>query len=344
MKNNDIKELFKLFTPTAEHKEDMLHKILEKSKETKIDKKGHTSVKRFRAAVLAAALICCLLTVTAFAAVQFGLDLGFLKFLKPSSDTQADYLASGAYAVNQQVSNENGTLEIKQVIGDANLTYILMDFTAPEGIALNAEQYWFENSSCDAGKDVYTGKRFILVDDDNPNDNKISLIMEIITQKSTMGEKAFVSFENLQAAAAYPSAFQTVVSGKWETAFDLNFKDYSSAQQIDTDLFMFDYKATLKTISISPISIALKIESPLIKEISKASENIEGVHANESIDRFPITIKYKDGTEETTNAFHGSLLSDFRLGKMELVKTFENVINDKDIVSIVFFNTEIPIY
>lgn len=344
MKNNDIKDLFQLFTPGVEHKEDLYNKILEKSKEIKNNKKEHIPVKHFKTGVLAATLICCFLTVTAFAAVQFGLDIEFLKFLKPSSDTQADYLASGAYAVNQKVSNENGTLEIKQVIGDNNLTYILMDFTAPAGVVLNAERYWFENSSCDAGKDIYTGKRFILVDDDNPNDNKISLVMEIITQKSTMGEKAIVYFENLQAAAAYPAEFQTVITGSWETSFDLDFKDYSITQSLDTDLLMFDYEAKLKEISISPISIALKIESPLIREISKVSDNIENNNANEFIDRFPITINYKDGTSETTDIFHGSLLSNFPSGKMELVKTFENVINDKEILSIVFFNAEVPIY
>ncbi len=344
MKHNDIKELFQFLTPTAEHKEDLLRKILAESKQKNAVKKGYAPVKRFKTAAAAAVVIGCLLTVTAFAAVQFGLDIGFLKFLKPSSDGQADALASGAYTVGQQVSNENGTLEIKQVIGDDNLTYVLMDFTAPAGITLNAEQYWFEDSSFDADQDVYTGKRFILVDDDNPDDNQISLIMEVISRKSTMGQRALIHLANLQAAAAYPAEFETVVPGEWDISFDLNFKNSSTVQPIEASLSMYGYQATATSISISPISIALKVESPSMKEINNAAGNMESIQPNAYIDRFPITIHYKDGTSETTNAFHGSMLSNFGSGKMELVKTFEQVINDKEIASIEFFQTVIPIH
>jgi len=54
------------------------------------------------------------------------------------NDEQAEYLSNGAYVVDKQVANENGTLTVKQVIGDSNLTYILMDFVAPEGTVLNS--------------------------------------------------------------------------------------------------------------------------------------------------------------------------------------------------------------
>jgi hypothetical protein len=343
MKHNNIKQLFQLLTPAAEHKEELLRKILADSKGKSTEKKGYAPGKRFRTAVVAVAVIGCLFAATAFAAVQLGLDIGFLKFLKPFSDEQAETLASGAYTVNQQISNENGTLEIKQVIGDDNLTYILMNFTAPVGVALNAERYWFEDSSFDADQDVYTGKRFILVNDDNPDDNQISLIMEVITRKSTMGKKALIHLENLQAAAAYPAEFETVVPGEWDISFDLNFKDSSTAQPVQADLSMYGYQATVTSISISPISIALKVEAPFMEEINNAAGNMESIQPNAYIDRFPITIHYKDGTSETTNAFHGSMLSNFRSGKMELVKTFEHVINEKEIASIEFFQTVIPI-
>jgi hypothetical protein len=113
------------------------------------------------------------------------------------------------------VANEKGTLTIKEVIGDSNLTYVLMDYTAPEGTVLDSTRYRFEYPMITT--DHSTG--FMLLDDENPNNNKISLVMKIITKNAIAG--------------------QTV------------------------------------TISVSPISISLKIESTSLKEIDKAAGRLK---------------------------------------------------------------------
>lgn len=65
-------------------------------------------------------------------------------------------------------------------MGDSNLTYILTDFTAPEGTLLNAARYRFEDYMITTYQD-YRSPEFKVLDDGNPNDNKISLVMSIIT-------------------------------------------------------------------------------------------------------------------------------------------------------------------
>lgn len=341
MNNKNINQLFKALTPQPEQKEKMFHRILDQSQDENKRHAGSIPVKRLRFSVLAAALMVCL-TTTAFAAAYMGLDESFLHFLNPVNHEQAEYLSNGAYVVDKQVQNENGTLKIKQVIGDSNLTYILMDFTAPEGTVLNAARYRFEDTWNNVDAE-FQSRGFKLLNDGNPNDNKISLIMSIMTNDSIAGQTVRFKFNNLQAANPLPGIFEKVIPGSWETTFKLDFKEYSTLYKINQDISIFGYRAVLKSISVSPISITLKIESESLRDIGKSAGRLKEIGVNEYLDNYPITINYKNGTSETTNIFTGLSSSDLLNDEMITIKTFENVINDKEIASIVFFDKEIPL-
>ncbi|WP_334073396.1 sigma factor-like helix-turn-helix DNA-binding protein [Paenibacillus sp. A14] len=323
-------------------KEKMFQNILTQSQNENTRRRGLPPMKHVRSAVLAAVLMVCL-TTTAFAAAYLGIDETFLKFLNPVNHEQAEYLSNGAYVVDKQVANEKGTLTIKQVIGDSNLTYILMDFTAPKGTVLNAARYRFMVDTMTTDQDTQS-YGFEVVDDGNPIDNKVSLVMRIMTKNSIAGQTVHFKLKDLQAADPLPGVFETVIPGSWETSFKLDFKEYSTLYQIDQNITMFGYRAVLKTISVSPISISLKIEGKSLKEIDEAAGRLRKSDVNEFkyLDNYPITINYKDGTAETTSIFTGWTLTEFGV-QMLTIKTFENVINDKEIASIVFFNKEIPI-
>lgn len=341
MSDKDINRLFAALTPQSEQKEKMLHNILVQSQNENTRNKGFAPVKRLRFAILVPVLLVCL-TTTAFAAAYMGLDESFLKFLNPVNHEQAQYLSNGAYVVDKQVVKEEGTLTIKQVIGDGNLTYLLMDFTAPEGTVLNAARYRFEHPEIHAGQNYYSTE-FKALDDENPNDNKISLVLSIMTENSIAGQTAHFKFKDLQAADPFPGIFETIIPGTWEADFKLDFKEYSTLYTVDQNITMFGYQAVLKTISVSPISISVKIESSSLKEIDDAADKLKKIGENKSMDKFPITINYADGTSETTAIFSGLYLADNISGQILTIKTFENVINDKEIASIVFFDKEIPI-
>jgi len=346
LSNKHINQLFEALTPKTEQKEKMLFNIFVQSqnenKNRNSRQRGSTPVKRLRYAVLSAALLVCL-TSTAFAAAYMGLDEAFLKFLNPVSDEQAKNLSNGAYVVDKQIANENGTLTVKQVIGDSNLTYLLMDFTAPEGTILNAARYRFGDTKMKSDQRSYT-IGFNLLDDGNPTDNKISLVMRIMTKNSIAGQTVHFNFKDLQAADPQTGLFETVViPGSWETDMKLDFKEYSNLYQIDQDVTMFGYQALLKSISISPISITLKIESESLEQIYEASDELQKVRGNKRLDDFPITINYHDGTSETTSILTGRNSGDLKNGQLLSIKTFKNVINDKEIASIVFFDKEFPI-
>ncbi|MCL6602999.1 MAG: hypothetical protein K6T94_09015 [Paenibacillus sp.] len=338
MSNKNINQIFEALTPRTEQKEKTYHNILMQSQVEHKRQRRPPRVKLVRYAVLAAMLMASL-TTTAFAAVYMGLDEAFIKFLKPSNNDQATYLSNGAYVVDKTIKNEYGSLTLKQVIGDSNLTYILMDFTAPEGTVLNAARYRFHTMHT-TNQSHSTG--FEVLDDGNPNDHKISLVMNIVTDSSVAGQTVDFKLYDLQAADPLPGIFETVIPGSWETAIKLDFKEYSTLYQINQSFKLYGYTAILKTISVSPISITLKIDSESLKEINNAAGRLKGFGPNENSDNFPITINYKDGTSETTSNFTGLTASDLLTNQLLTIKTFENVINDKEISSFVFFDKEIP--
>lgn len=341
MNNKNIKELIKALTPKQEYRENMFYEIIEKNKNENKKKVYIEPTKRFRPAILTT-MVILLLTTTALATVYLGLDAKFLSFLKPSSNEQAEFLANGAYVVDKQISNKNGTLDIKQVIGDSNLTYILMDFTAPEGTVLDASRYRFGDTNFDLGSG-WQSTGFSLINDENPGDNKISIVANIMTKNSVMGEKLSLKLANLQGADPFPGEFKTVINGTWKTSFRLDFKECSTINHLNKNISMFGYDAMLKSVSVSPISISLKIESPSIKDIDKASGGLKEVGLNEYLDNYPITINYKDGTSETTTIFTGMCVREFVLEETTIIKTFDNVINHKEIESIEFFDTIISL-
>lgn len=342
MCSKHINDIFAALTPCEEQEDRLLQRIWQKSKDMSQENRGSFSISRLRPALTAALITICLITTTVFAASSMGLDIGFFNFLKPADEKQAEYLANGAYVMDKQVTNKSGTLDIKQVIGDGNLTYILMDFIAAEETPLTMSRYRFANNDFNAGQNFYSVD-FISLTDENTADNKISMIMRVMTKKSLAGQKVNLKLTDLQGAESSTGAFDTIIPGEWKTSFLLDFQEYSSDYPVNQEITMFDYAATVKNISISPISIAIKIESPFLEKISEASKQDLKIEEKEHLDNYPITINYKDGTSETTTTFSGMYLAEYGLDEMLNIKTFENVINDKEIESILFFGTKINI-
>ncbi|GBF72957.1 hypothetical protein PA598K_01236 [Paenibacillus sp. 598K] len=317
----------------------MLHHILANRQDEGKQARILPPSKRFKVILLVAVVTICL-TTTAWAAAYMGLDDMFRNYLKPNSE-QTQALSNGAYVVDKQIKNKNGTLEIKQVIGDHHLTYILMDFIAPEGTLLDAARYRFADYDLTTDQS-YQSVEFEVVDDSHPSDNKISLVMSIFTKNSIAGQKVHFKVEDLQASDPYPGHFKTVIGGDWETELQLGFTEYSMLYEVNKKISMFGHEAILQSISISPISISLKIESSSMDVIHQAAGPLKEIGLNQNLDDYPITIKYQDGTSETTSLLNGIHLSESHR-YLFTVKRFEHVINDKEISSIVFFDTEIAI-
>lgn len=141
-----------------------------------------------------------------------------------------------------------------------------------------------------------------------------------------------------------PMNMKKINLGSWKTNFNLDYTDISTTHQIDQGISLYNYEATLSSISISPVSVTLKVDSTHTKEISEASSrSSREIGLNEYEDSYPITINYKDGTSETTAVFKGITSGDLITNTITIVKLFTPIINDKEIKSVEFFDTVVPI-
>lgn len=334
MDKNEWKKLSEALDPTTEQKERMLSAILAKSRNA--EKRGMTVVKHFKAVLVAAAIACCLFT-TAFAVTVFGLDAKFVSFLKPTSDERSEYLANGAYVVDKQISNKYGTLEVKQILGDENTVYILMDLTAPDGTVLDAERYRFDPIRSDYSTrlgEVY-GSAFIKAEDDDPSDNKISLIMLIGSEHTMAGETMTLHLEDLYASYDQVSNIPETIAvpGEWNISFPLDFKNLSRSFDIDRPIALYGGSFQMETVSVSPLSISLTITGDLRT----------GIGDNKDLDiAFPVSLVFDDGSilTATCDTAQVSAHASYTNNKLTITQRFHQVIDSDQVRSITIFDQE----
>lgn len=333
-----------LLSPSKEQKERMFSRIEEGLRPKQAAGTRKKRGRKLRTVFAAAAAVCVLTAATAAAAEYLGLDLGFLRFLKPAEET-AGYLAQGAYPVNRTDSNENGTLTVKQVLGGSDLLYILLDFTAPPGESLDYARYQFESSEFDTGLGGTSSWKFDTIETEEKGDTTISLVMSVLSEQIPTDGTVYLKLGGLQGAGPFPGAFETIVPGTWEVSFPLDIRENVRGQSADLPVTMFGYAARLKTVSLSPVSVALKLESASAREISEAGSGGMGreLAPNVHEDAFPVTVHYADGTAETTGIFRGLCQIEFRTGEIWIVKTFPAAIDDRQVRSIEFFGVEVAV-
>lgn len=326
-----------MLNPTEQQKDQILCGIREKLE------RSNTSRRSMLRTALVCTLVGAMICTIAFAAVSFGLMDGLRTFLQPATPQQEELLAQGAYAVNKSDSNQNGTLEVKQVIGDSNLVYLLLEFTASEGVRLNQDDYRF-SGALEAGQQT-TGAGFFKITDENENDNKITLIMCEPTREPAAGKRAVLELYDLEGANKGEN-YQTVLSGSWRISFPLNFEDCSIVYPVKQTLSAEGYDITLQSISVSPLSITLRANSPYTREIIQSLDDKYAPYSDDSPRWFPVTIHYADGALETApcSGRMGQLTEIHHLtGDILDIITFDNLINDKEIQSIEICGYEIPL-
>ena len=323
--------------PTELQKQRMLRGIREKHERLRAPRR-----KVLRTALIAA-VFCLLIGTSAFAAVSFGLMDGLRTFLRPATPEQEELLAQGAYVVDQRDSNPNGTLEVKQVIGDSNLVYLLLEFTAPEGTVLDLDGYRF-SGSLNVGQQT-TGAGFVKIADGDENDNHMTLVMCEPTREPIAGKRAKLELSDLEGANV-GEEYQPILSGSWSARFALDFEDCSVTYPMAQTIPVEGYDITLQSISVSPLSVTLRANSPYTREIMQSLDEKYAPYSDDSPRWFPVTIHYADGsTEVATHGVHMGSTSEINhlSGDILDIITFDSLINDKAIDSIEICGTVIAL-
>lgn len=139
--------------------------------------------KRKLMALLTAAVIASMLGMTAFASTD---GTHWLRefFAQRSdfvlSDSQKDYIAENAVAVQKSQTQNGYTLTLDTAISDGVYTYIRFQLEAPEAVVLDARSYapqnWKELDMINENGEPFTGSGGWDTVDDNLADNAVSLI------------------------------------------------------------------------------------------------------------------------------------------------------------------------
>ena len=135
MAYEELRRVLDQVKPSREREEAMLERLLTDERTGYPMKKRHLS-PRLAAAMAAAALM---LTTGAFAAVT-GLDGRLLDYFGGSGE-QEELLSATAMVVGKELTDQGSTLHVRQVVADRYSAVVLMDFTAPEGTALDGDYY-----------------------------------------------------------------------------------------------------------------------------------------------------------------------------------------------------------
>lgn len=106
------------------------------------------------------------------------------------------------------------------------------------------------------------------------------------------------------------------------------------------------YDMTLQSISVSPLSVTLRANSPYTREIMQSLNEKYAPYSDDSPRWFPVTIHYADGsTEAATRGVRMGSTSEMNhlSGDILDIITFDSLINDKAIDSIEICGTVITL-
>ncbi|WP_206458462.1 DUF4179 domain-containing protein [Anaerovorax sp. IOR16] len=268
-------------------KTDLLNKVLEKANipnpDTYLDDSFETTAEknhvkqssvptielkngRIRKRRLLPAILVAILTMAtiSFAAVTTMIDPAFLTYLKPSYQEQIDAIQNSAILLGQEDRDNGYTIRARQAIGDKNMVYVLFDLIAEDENVLNLPYYGF--SSYDVKlKDNFTpfhtgmGYSFSEMEDENPNDNVRTFLLELSSNQSLLKKNLQIQFENICTYLETEPYEETLVSGKWELNIPLDYKDASITTHPlkKISLAGSGKNALVTTLRISPISITI---------------------------------------------------------------------------------------
>ncbi|MDF3001949.1 MAG: hypothetical protein K0Q48_2068 [Bacillota bacterium] len=319
-------------------RERILSKIQAKMKDEAVnDRPSNFEKVRFpgrRKRILLASLVAlCVFASTAFAAEIFQWDSRISNYFGMSDKNQGDLSGAG---MNVGVKDEQGgvAIEAVQTIGDASNMYILLDVTVPEGQILNP-QTGFDMIFLKVEGVTGMGYSCDLLPDDEPNDNKGTLLFSMEANSNINDKEIEMKFVNLRHYDMDSGEMIPDYEGEWILSWKLNYHDVSKNFDVDKDIPVNGETVRVDSVSISPIALNVKISGDYIKKYDSVPPN-----PNDG-DLIEITsVNLKDGT---------ALTKDDSLGWGTSINGREYVINMKmrelldpeGIESIVLNDTEI---
>lgn len=281
---------------TEEEKRKILNDALKK---VMLEKKGIPEVKkrkgfsRKRIVVLAIAATLCIGTVFGFATDYFQMSDTLKAFFNIGNEQPISGVAGNK--VDIQLIEDGWTLDVKEVIGDSKSIYILYDIIAPEGTVLDEASYSFRKQRLEVNSlGSYSGGWYSEeLEDSDLSDNIKSFLFCGSVSGDLNGKSITFEVGELSKYSIEKGDFELVFDSQFKTTFPLNYTISSKTVKVNQEISVFEGKAELKTIEISPLSAIVTIEGDAIKKHDEKPPAIDQEPFNEMA-RFAIIMK--DGT------------------------------------------------
>ena len=287
--------------------------------------------------VIAAAAMLCVFAMAASTV----LDGRLLEFLGVTTAEQAESLIAGAQVVNQTVEDAGSTLTLREVLGDQDNLYLLLNFTAPEGTALDAYDYRFQEDTVtlDTQSD-WKSIGYTKLEDDDPRDNSLDLVMRITADSISRDGTMALRLGNLEASSGYGEPYVPLdIPGEWELSFSLRCADSSFAWETQTPVTLYGQEALVTEVSLSPLSVTVKGNGGAMEEVVEAarSSGVQGF--------FPVTICFRDGTSLTTSGEAGDGYTTLVQNERNFYTnwTLHQIINPDQVDHLIYGDTVIPV-
>ncbi|WP_027399468.1 DUF4179 domain-containing protein [Anaerovorax odorimutans] len=249
---------------------------------------------RFRSLLIACIIILATFTLS-FAAYHYIASEDALNFFKPDNEEELSSLNSVGTVINKQVSANGLTIDVKEAIGDRHSVNIIFDVIIPEDKIQEDLQYLFEETRVNISGGTSMGWHIEELSDNNPNDNIIPMLLSLDSRKKLIGREMTLNFIDFSCynpeGESIEDWYTKLIEGNWSISFKLNYRDNSIVHKINEKIHFSSYTVTLKEITLSPISLSLKIKG---SEIEKYDEEPPEDNSNERLSDH-MTIKLKNG-------------------------------------------------
>ena len=204
-------------------------------------------IRRWGVRLLLAAAITAMLTMSVFAVENImTYDNWFRDFFSGKevvadiSENQLVLLESSITQINQSVTSAGYTVTLETAITDGYIAYFTFRVDAPEGMTLNKSRYLFREVPLDLfGEDIDDGKiharggGWSTLEDDDPTDNSIRLLLEIsnsspeaVDSPLTDNTEKTIVLNTLLKDAGPESPYEKMAQGEWSFHFMLPDTDF----------------------------------------------------------------------------------------------------------------------
>lgn len=261
--------------------------------------------RRLRRMVTVAIAAALLLSVSVTVGAYVGAGDWFKSFFAESGDltrSQQQYIDHNAVGIGQTAEHNGWSVTVESAITDGWNAYVKLNISAPEGVVLDADSYYFDDYTFKSANPVSpalgsSGCSWPLMDDGNAADNHITVLMKLYAEPMPDSplpyadgyERSLVLTDLCTRQEDYPWEQITLAEGEWRFAFTLT-TDAAERELITEPVTLQGQRLMGDSLSVSVDSVRMTAMGAILHYTF-----FEG-DTPEAADFGPAVVRLKDGT------------------------------------------------